>query len=291
MRFGVAPFFSAAQTSLHDYLYIVIFFTIPFSDEPYLTIIILFAIIGIAVSIAKKEFLLPLFYVIPFIIEPRNAANVNAIPMSMLASLAFCQLILPGLTSLEEKRLDIEYQNSFQSRSGKILIAYFVIVMFIGMLYFSFQLSNRRVSEENLEAFEWVSKNTPLDSRFVILTGNTDLFSDWTLEWFPVLTNRVSLTTIQGHEWLDGQFFMERVAHIQSLHNCISDDAPLECLERQADKLGSNYNYIYLAKQAAPENTTTIIRGDSLIFDLRQNDNRFNLVYQSSDVVIFQVLK
>jgi hypothetical protein len=267
----------------------VYFFTIPFSDEPYLTIIILLAIIGIAVLISKREYLLPCFYVIPFVIEPRNAANVNTIPMSMLASVALFQLILPGLRSFEEKRLNIEYQNPFQSRSGKILVAYLLIVTFIGMLYFSIQLSNKRVSEENLKAFDWVSKNAPANSRFLVVTGNTDLFSDWTLEWVPALTNRVSLTTIQGREWLDGQLFTERVGNIQSLQRCILNEAPLVCVEEQAKKLGSDYSYIYISKKVASERNSISSQGDELIFDLLHNQNDYVEVYKTNEVVIFKM--
>ncbi len=285
-RFGAAPFFSAAQTSLHDYLFVVYFLTIPFSDEPYLTIIILFAILGIAITIAKKEFLLPLFYVIPFIIEPRNAANVNTLPMSMLASIALCQLILPGLANFEEKRLNLKYQNIFQSRSGKLLIAYLSIIMFVGMVYFSLLLSNRRVSNENLKAFAWVSVHTPIGSRFIIVTGNTDLFRDWTLEWFPTLTDRTSLTTIQGREWLDGNLFSERVSDIQRLQRCILDGSPLACVEVQAKKLGSEYEYIYIAKKAVQENGSTTTRGDGLIFDIFQDRKNYSIVYQTDEVVI-----
>ena len=287
LRFGIAPFFSAAQTSLHNYLFIVYFFTIPFSDEPYLTIIILFAVIGIAVSFAKRDFLLPAFYVLPFIIEPRNAANVNTIPMSMLASVALCQLILPGLSHFEEKRLSVQYQNSFQSRSGKILMAYLMIVMFVGMLYFSIHLSAMRVSEENLKAFEWVSENTPIDSHFIIMTGNTDLFRDWTQEWFPAISDRISLTTIQGQEWLDGIFFTERVSNIQSLQRCISDASPLECVELQAKKLDSGYDYIYISKSATDGNDS-YTRGDELIFDMLQDQNRYTMIYKTDEVAIFE---
>jgi hypothetical protein len=269
LRFGISPFLSAAQTSLHDYTYLAKFFILPFSDEPYLTIIMVFAIIGIVISIAKNELLLPLFYIVPIVIEPRNAANVNAIPISMLASIAFCQLILPGLAALEEKRLDITYQSPFQSRSGKVFIVYSVAVMFVGMLYFSIQLASKRVSEENLKAFEWVSNNTPADSQFLVITGNTDLFADCILEWFPAMTNRVSLTTIQGREWLDGSLFLDHVNELQSIQRCTTESSTIKCAEIQAKKLGLKFDYIYIA-----------IGGDSLVYELLNQAGQYQEVYR-----------
>ena len=287
LRFGTSPFFSAVYTSLHNYLFILYFFIIPFSDEPFLTIIILFAIIGIAVSFSKRDYLLPLFYVLPLMIEPRNAENVNTIPMSMLASVALCQLILPGLSQFEEKKLNIQYKSHFQSKSGNFLLAYLMIAMIVGMLYFSMQLSDTRVTEESMHAFEWVSENTPIDSHFLIVTGNTELFRDWNQEWFPVLTKRISVTTIQGREWLDGHFFSDRVNNLQLLQSCIYNDYPLKCVEAYAKKLASYFDYIYISK-AAHNGNNSFASGNELIFELSQDRNRYTLIYKTDSIVIFK---
>lgn len=288
LSLGSAPFLSAAQTGLHDFLFIVYFFTIPFSDEPYLTIIILLAIIGIAVNIAKKDYLLPVFYLIPFIIEPRNAANVNTIPMAMLASIALCQLLLPGLKNFEEKKMSTKYQNAFLSRSGKILQTYLMLTMFIGMLYFSVDLAHKKVSDENLKAFDWVSKNTPTDSHFILLTGNTGLFGDWTQEWFPALTERISQTTIQGQEWLIGKEFLPRTNTFREIQLCLTSTSSLDCIESLAADFDTPYDYIYISVNSLEPSTLSITTsGSNLIYELR-NSNRYKQVYRVGDIAIFE---
>jgi hypothetical protein len=286
-RFGIAPFVSAAQTGLHS-ANALVYFLISFSEEPFLTIIAVLAIIGLAVNVVRREFLLPLWYVLPFLIEPRNAPNVSAIPMALLASTALQDLIFPALAQFESQIRKIEFQQSLQSRIEKGLFVYLGLCMLTGMYYYDLTITDRKVSPENQKAFQWVAENTPIDSRFLVLTGNTDLFADWTLEWFPVLTNRVSLTTIQGHEWLDGKNFSEHVNEIQLLQHCLANSTPLACVKTQAEKLGSDYDYIYIAKKTDPENYATIIRGDGLIFDILQDVRNFTEVYQTDDVAIFK---
>ena len=209
-RFGIAPFVSAAQTGLHS-ANALIYFLISFSEEPFLTIIAVLALIGLAVKIVQREYFLSFWYMLPFFIEPRNAPNVSAIPMALLASVALLDLIFPALAQFESQRRKIDFNQSFQSKIEKGFLVYLGLCMLTGMYYYDLTITDRKVSPENQKAFEWIASNTPSDSNFIVVTGNTDLFADWTPEWFPTLTNRISLTTIQGYEWLDGKGFSERV--------------------------------------------------------------------------------
>jgi hypothetical protein len=289
-RFGVAPFVSAVQTGLHS-TNALVYFLISFSEEPFLTIIAVLAIIGLAVKIVRREFLLPLWYVLPFLIEPRNAPNVSAIPMALLASTALQGLIFPALAQLESQLKKIEFQRSLQSKIEKGLLVYLGLCMLTGMYYYDLTITDRKVSPENQEAFQWVEENTPIGSRFLVVTGNTDLFADWTLEWFPVLTNRTSLTTIQGYEWLVGKNFSEHVNNIQLLQHCLANSTPLACVETQAEKLGSGYDYIYIAKKTAPENYANMIRGDALILEITREGELYKQVYHSNEVSIFKLVQ
>jgi hypothetical protein len=285
INFGIAPFRSAAQTGLHDPLFFLYFFIIPFSDEPHLTFIIVFAILGLVVSVARKRYLLPLFYFVPFVIEPRNAANVSAIPMSMLASLALSQLILPGLNSFEQNATGVPREKGRLSLSAGILSVYVFLAMFIGMLHFSVQLADKRVTDGNLAAFTWVANHTPPDSQFLVLTGKTDLFGDWTMEWFPTLTLRTSATTIQGREWTDAQEFTTHTRQFQSIQGCLFASEPLACIKRVSQEIGLGYDYIYIARKTMRSEKYT--QGTELVVELKANVE-YPLVYETNEVVIFQ---
>jgi hypothetical protein len=243
-RFGPAPYLSAAGTGLNSLSYLIVLFS-PFSGEPFMTIIAVFAILGFAAQIAKREYLLPILFVIPFIIEPRSAANVSIVPMALLASIAWTDLILPALSKME----NAQFTRFLQSRAEKLLFFYLVFCLMIGMQIFALDFREKRLSPEHRAAFAWITQNTPADSKFLILTGKTDLFADPINEWFPVLSSRVSLTTIQGYEWAGRGEFTKRVPFMQGLQLCAS----LDCVESTAKEAGFDYNYIYIAGAASAD--------------------------------------
>lgn len=287
IHLGVAPFVSAAKTGMHSLNVLIFFFLASFSEEPFLTIIGVFAILGVAVKFVKRDYLLPLWIVVPFYIEPRNAPNVAAIPMAMLAGVALTDLIFPQLARIESHVRYIEFSQPIQSRIEKGLLAYLVLYLLTGMHFYDLSIIDKRVSNENQNAFQWVKNNTPKDSKFLVITGNADPFTDWTLEWFPTLTDRISQTTIQGYEWLSEKNFPEHIHKIQLLQLCPSDNVPLTCVEAQAKKLNSNYDYIYISK-ISDNGNDSYARGNELIFELLQDRNRYSLIYKTDKVVIFK---
>lgn len=287
IHLGIAPFVSAAKTGMHSLNVLIFFYLASFSEEPFLTFIGVLAILGMAVKIVKQDYLLPLWIVVPFYIEPRNAPNVAAIPMAMLAGVALTDLIFPQLARIESQIRRIEFPQPIQSRIEKGLLAYLVLYLLTGMHFYDLSIFDKRVSTENQNAFQWVKFNTPEDSKFLVITGNTDPFADWILEWFPTLTDRISLTTIQGYEWLSESNFREHIYTIQSLQNCLAVNAPLKCVEVQSEKLATGYDYIYITRKSFSENKSTITQGGLLIFELTQDTERFKKVYQTEDVSIF----
>jgi len=279
-HFGMEPFLSAGRTGWQD-TFRSLYFLTSFSNEPAITFVMVLAFIGISSEIVQKKYFLPIFFVLPFVAEPRNAANISLLALSLLASQGFCDVIIPGLDLLKnstEKSLS-SYHNNFYT-----LIIFVGIYLFIGMLYFDTNLATKRVTQPNQEAFEWIKTNTPENSRFIFITGNLDVFSDWTQEWFPALTDRVSVTTVQGWEWIDGKNFLKRVHTSQDFQHCISEDSPLTCIETKTREQNLEYNYIFIVKRTAESNIQT--QGENLISELKNNNN-YNLNYRTEDVVIF----
>ena len=287
-RFGMEPFLTASKTGFHDPFFWVSMSIYPFSEEPFMTLIIILAVIGIAVSIAQRKFLLPLMYFSPFLIEPRSAANVAIIPMALLASIALHDLIFPALTEIESKFKKAEHKIQYQNLSKKVLIAYIGIILLTSMQFYTLQTAGDRVTDENIQAYEWIKSNTPSDSQFMVITGNMNIFGDSTLEWFPTLTDRISLMTIQGGEWLDDKPFIEKFDDAKLLQSCVTSPSPRECIETQTNALELAYDYIYIARKTFRKEYTNIIIGDSLICDLREENNVYEEVYRSDNVSIFK---
>ena len=136
---------------------------------------------------------------------------------------------------------------------------------------------------------QWIGQNTPEDSKFLVVTGDQNAFCDPINEWFPSLTKRESLTTVQGSEWLLGNDFGKNMIQVQSLQGCI--DEGTECLARESNALGKSFNYIYVSiasptKNCMPSDSSTqTTRG--LIMALESTQD-YSIAYRSEKVVLFE---
>ena len=68
---------------------------------------------------------------------------------------------------------------------------------------------------------------------------------DWVAKWFPALTGRRSLYTVQGYEWVKGEQFGSYVRSAYAPHRCLMD-RDLACLNAAVDRV--DYDYLYISK-------------------------------------------
>ena len=134
-----------------------------------------------------------------------------------------------------------------------------------------------------------MTANTPRDSRFLILTGEIELFCDPVQEWFPALTQRISETTIQGQEWTSNGEFFSKIDGLQHIQACLQEDSPLDCIDGQAASMGLDFDYIYVSQ--APTRTfcrpTGVERrGTAVVRQLEASDGIAD-VYSTEEVRIF----
>ncbi len=286
LRLGPDPFLAAAQTGSHSALSFLYPFLLTLTDESFLTIIAVLGLIGFIVCITNKDYFLPVFYFVPFIVDPRSSATYAMIPLTMMAGLALSEIILPGLSQLERKLTRLPIENLFQSRMVNLSLIVFGLYLLGGTMYFGTQVAATAVSAADRAAFSWISTNTPPNSRFLVMTGENEILCDGVQEWFPVLANRVDILTIQGDEWLPGKKYIQAVNLQSGTQACVNDSDPLDCIGQ--NKL--EYNYIYVARQSTLKNLCRAIapvkRGEGLIAELDQNP-QYQLAYQTNGVAIF----
>lgn len=273
---GASPFFLAAQTGFNDVTFFIAPFFFSFSDEPFLPIITIFAVIGFIAQVAKREFLLPAFYIFPFIIEARNAPNVAVVSTAILAAIALTDVLLPAMARLAQKFVNTDNLEFLKTGAEKFLFFYFIVSILIGMQFFTTDLINERLSVEHRDAFDWIKNNISVEnSTFLIITNNPEPLADSVNEWFPVFTERASLTTIQGYEWINDGNFTERLERLEALQNCNS----LSCIETESQKTVRPLDYIYVTN---PESR--------LGFELRTN-SKYQLIYENQKALIFEKSK
>lgn len=248
LRYGTAPFVAASQSGFHGAAAYVFF--IDYTQEKFIPLIAVFAWIGIAFLLAKREYTLPVLFVVPFLIEPRNAPTIGMLIIPMLASRAIVQVLLPALTdSFAPETSGIS--SLLGTKPQKFLAAIIAFCLIAGMQIFGMELSAQRIHPETEAAFEWIKHNTPSNSRFVILSGITRPLEDFNNEWFPALTDRVSLTTLQGLEWDESVNFNEQTARLKETQECEFDlDVPA-CLRNQGLGTQKKFDYLIIVRTIA----------------------------------------
>jgi hypothetical protein len=286
IHLGLNPFLAAAQTGSHTTLAILYPFLLSLTDEPFLTIVAVLGIIGFFVCLANKKYLIPVMYFVPYLVDPRSGATYGMIPLSMMGGIALSEVILPVIARDDNSKKAPGGDNPLQSPIAITFLIITSIYLLGGTLYFGTQLTGSTLSEADRTAIKWIRENTSKGSRFLIMTGESQILCDGVQEWFPLLSNAVSVTTVQGNEWFPDNKYAQAVALQNGVQSCMEGSSPLDCIEKNR----LQFDYIYINRQATLKNfcrvTATISRGNNLVASLKEND-QYQMVYQSDAVIVF----
>jgi hypothetical protein len=281
---GIGPLLNAAQTGQKSSAVLHLLF-FAFAEEPYATFIAVFGLMGLVYSLIHKNYLLPLWMALPFIVEGRSATGPAAIPLAMLAAIGLLDIALPSLLSLARK--DLEQSDNKVSAIELGFLIYLTLYLFFSAYQFGTQLPGTSLHSSDREAMYWISKNARTDARFLVLTGTTSISCDSVLEWFPALTDRQSIYTVQGTEWTKGKNFVDFVRSTYAVQNCLSAE-DLTCLDAAVDR--SQYDYIYISKLLRTNSCGLVSPPRTFPFFLQsiRTVQSFNAIYETDDVVIFE---
>lgn len=229
-RHGLAPFLAASTTSEWDLsrLENIVLGLKIFDDGLGLPLSIL-AVIGWLLSVSRKDWFLPVWLVAIFLTTPRHGPTAGAMPLAILASVGLVQFLIPSLiqvaTSAKSKFDSIEIAKAkpnytfFQVPPSYVVLPCVISVACLLLLTINYAkhtpLAALSGSERN--AMTWIKDNTPSESRFILLSQSVSWEDDRVAEWFPILSQRRSLTTAQGLEWIPGDAFHSKVGKIKEI--------------------------------------------------------------------------
>lgn len=285
-RHGLSPFLNAMKTSEtgETFFQFIPFFI--FVDEPFLAIITLFSLIGMAAQLTRREYLLSAWVFLAFIISPRGAPRAAIVPMALLASIGIKDILLSGLAQMNSRAHSQDSTNLMASKAVQVFLLVCLGYASLNISFSIFRLSQLRVSTENRAAMEWVKNNTPPGSQFAIMTGEATAMCDFTQEWFPAISERSSATTAQGKEWLGGDQFAFEKGNYYNLQFCAMDP-DLSCI---SENIGNGFNFIFLKKTIETRNCIPLsnpIPTDGFQRALNESLEWTN-VYENQDVIIFE---
>jgi len=269
-RYGIETLLSALRTGGHTPLVALLLFDIrALTAEPFLDLLGALGILGVITLTVHRRYLVPALLVTIYLVETRSAHTVGNIALAMGAGTFLAEVLLPAL------------QNRIT-----LLLALTAPFLLGNAIYHGYVVSLDHVSNADRSAMEWVAHNTPADSRFLVLTGEPTAMCDSVGEWFPALTGRHSLTTVQGREWTIGAELEEVLQRRIAIEACLDGD--LACLEQEIGYFGAP-DYIYISANI-PTNSCKELKKPlptrSLVLSLAGSPD-YQVEYQDEDVFIF----
>ena len=289
LRDGVAPFRAALEAGGHNPFFWLEILVPSFAEEGAVTVLTVLGLIGLGVELARRRTFLPLWLILPFFIEPRSASAIAIFPLALLASISFSELVLPGLmTFLGGARLSGAWsEQGMKNNLLRVAIGYVVVLMLIGSLRLSLGLANFHLTAEDRTAITWVHNNTPRNGRFLLITGSSQPLGDPLQEWFPALSGRESLSTIQGLEWREDISFATRMQELISLQACANREA--NCLHSWATRNDLDFEYVLVEryKLSASLRGNVVPEVDGLLLASLRNNTDYQVIYETDSIVIF----
>ena len=280
---GVGPLLNAAATGQKALaVFHLVFFA--FTEEPYATFIATLGLIGIGYRLVRRDYLLPLWMALPFFVEGRSAPGPAAIPLAMLAAVGLVDVVLVAIQTPASK--EAKQSDEISSVERNIFI-YLVLYLIFSAYQFGFQLSNAKLYPPDQDAMAWVREKTSSDARFLVLTGTTSVSCDSVLEWFPALTGRQSIFTVQGREWTEGSNFNNYILSTYPAQKCLSSENA-SCLDSAVSR--ASYDYIYLSKTLRVNNCAPLDlpRTFPYFVENLRLDGGFEVAYETEGVIVWE---
>ena len=279
----IQPFLAGvASGGSIPFLSIFELFYFNFTEELIFPILATIALVGVVISLAKRDYLLPVWLVLNAILDARSVNRSDVIPAAMLISVGIVDglylLIAKYKQAHDARRNPNSEGEGIFSRAG-ILVIYILCaqVLLTAYLFRSLDQSLAHVlTDGDIQAMEWVKSTTPLEAEFFVVPSSTWWETDAVSEWFPALAGRTNALTVQGSEWLPG--YRQRIAEFKGISAQITSGS-FNIQELLQSHPGVNFLYLPLS----------LYRDTAELGGLRAALSEFPLVFSNPDVEIYQL--
>jgi hypothetical protein len=213
--------------------------------------------------------------------------------MAMAGALALDNVVLPLVSGTLRA---VDSHSRFVRPGGpsrRVQFVMFSVVIVYGVL--GAMLTNFRsgpvltsLTLEERDAMTWVGHNTDPDASVLVVTGG-QWATDQESEWFPVLAERLSPSTVQGTEWLPDGAFDLAIERYLALQSCSIEGSV--CLSDWSEEYGVSFSHVFVSKTPFNENELkTKILADccTALVDSLRASRAYTTVFENDDVVVFE---
>jgi hypothetical protein len=275
---------SALQSGGHSPVVLLTPLLLRFADDVFFPFALALSLIWLLAALRDRRFMLPVWLLVIFILDPRKAATDATLPLAMLAAIGFIEIVWPLL----HREADGRAPAWAIAAAGFFLLVYAPVAAIASSTGSDSPLHPLPKSQR--EAMAWAASNTTRTAGFVVMPSANRWANDAPSEWFPALSGRVSLNTVQGSEWLGKDEFNQRQQSFRDLTACGESDS--SCLETWIANSGEQPAYVYVPKGESAAGTTLFNRQAldccrALLESLRGSAG-YRLVFENEGAAIFE---
>jgi hypothetical protein len=245
---GLSPILSAGQTALDPWSGLSQLLGLSFGDTSVFDLVTALGLIGIIVRLARGQWMIPSWLILTMLIDPRAGMTFASVPLSLSAVPIVGELVqrmVPrqGSSATLESETLPRLVRSHRAAATMIILVIFVALRTAARINVDPASPLSGLAPDHIAAFQWARAETSQSATFAIVTGKA-WEADYISEWFPVLTLRTSVATVQGSEW--SGTFVDRLAMFRQLQACARETAT--CIEDWAKGWKTAPSYLFLAK-------------------------------------------
>ena len=230
-------------------------------------------LLGLFYYIVKKEFFLPVLFLLLVISGGYGVVSIPLIVIIILFSVGLLKVVFPSL----------KYILNADTPKKTLLPLFFTILLLALILggsfiqnqdFFESRYSSLKEDEKlNFDAMYWINQNTENSSTFIVkdVIASEQKNQFWIGDWFPAITHRTTLNTFYGNEWTNRPQLW--LADLE-----LSACKDTYCFENVSDKYNFRYSHVYIIKY--PEN-------GYIISSFADSDD-YMLIFENSKVMIFR---
>lgn len=278
---GVAPYLAAAQTGTHGPAAVQVLGP-SFFSEPLFPIVAALGAIGFVWCVGTRAWLVPVWAIAIMVLDPRKAETLGAAPVALLGAFALMHVLLPVLAGYSEGTpsmpgaaggLDV------RQRLGLYCILGFVL---LGAILAPLRSTSplHSLSPVVRDTLGRIDSEVAPDATFLVITGEEHWALDALSEWFPALTNRPSLGTVQGTEWLSGRQFAKQINAYEDLQDCANEE--IDCLAEWAAAHGHEFDHVFIPRDVyAADGREEMDECCALLLSALERSSDYHLVLDS----------
>lgn len=242
---GLSAIVGAGQAGLELGAGLQSLLTFQMTREPWITPIAVLALIGVLLRARGRDWRW-LLWVAVVIVDPWGGTTYVAPILGAAAAIALVEAILPAF-HWTRPRASVVWPNRTIGSAPYVVLGLLLTVGVAGSIgartnqlspLFGLPAATRTAMTE-------VANATAPDARIIVVSG-TAWWVDAVAEWFPVLSQRTSLSTAQGSEWLGANGWRRAVTAHQTLQACAFDS--ITCFEQWRVTNASTADYVFLPK-------------------------------------------